>query len=60
MLTNLPIPYDICVTIPNFTSTYTMGSSPVKYSVLLNTNIVFNVKALVGTFNQEKALVTFK
>ena len=46
MVTKLSIPYE---QRPNFTSTY-RGLTPVQHSVL-------NVKAIVGTFNQEKALV---
>ena len=49
MLTNPPILYDFCVGAP-ISHLLTMGSTPVYHSVL-------NVKALVGTFNQEKALV---
>ena len=52
MLTNLPVPCDLCVRHPNFISTY-RGLTPVYYSL----NSFFNVKTLVGTFNQEKALV---
>ena len=49
MLTNPPVPYDFCVGVP-ISRLLTVGSTPVKHSVL-------NVKALVGAFNQEKALV---
>ena len=49
MLTNPPIPYDFCVGDP-ISRLLTLGSTPVQHSIL-------NVKALVGTFNQEKALV---
>ena len=49
MLTNLLVPYDLCIDIP-ISCLLTVGSMPVKHSVL-------NVKALVGAFNQEKALV---
>ena len=44
-----PIPYDNCggVPISNF---LTIGLTPVSHSVL-------NVKALVGTLNQERALL---
>ena len=49
MLTNLPVPKDFCVG-DSISRLLTMGSTPVKYSVL-------NVKALVAAFNQEKALV---
>ena len=44
MLTNPPVPYD------PISHVLTFGSTPVLHSV-------FNVKALVGTYNQEKALV---
>ena len=44
MLTNPPISFDLYVGVP---STY--GLTPAHHSVL-------NVKALVGAFNQEKAL----
>ena len=49
MLTNPPVPYDFCIGVP-ISRLLTMGSMPIKHSVL-------NVKALVGAFNQEKALV---
>ena len=49
MLTNLPVPYDYCVGVP-ISHLLTVGSTPVQHSVL-------NVKALVGAYNQEKALV---
>ena len=48
MLTNLPVPYDFCVGDP-ISRLLTVGSTPVLRSVL-------NVKALIGAFNQEKAL----
>ena len=49
MLTNPPVPYDLCVMdpIPHWE---TVGSMHVQHSVL-------NVKAVVAAFNQEKALV---
>ena len=44
MLTNLPVPYDLCVVS--------------KFHVyLLGLNAHLNMKALVGIFNQEKAVV---
>ena len=49
MLTKPPVPYDFCVGVP-ISRLLTVGSTPVYHSVL-------NVKALVGVFNQEKALV---
>merc|ERR1711949_84386 len=49
MLTNLPVPYDNCVGV-SISHQLTVGSTSVYNSVL-------NVKALVGAFNQEKALV---
>ena len=49
MLTNPPVPYDFCVGVP-ISRLLTVGSTPVQHSVL-------NVKALVGAFNQKKALV---
>ena len=49
MLTKPPVPYDFCVGVP-ISRLLTVGSTLIKHSVL-------NVKALVGTFNQEKALV---
>ena len=49
MLTNLPVLYDFCIVDP-ILHLLTMGSKPVQHSVL-------NVKALVGAFNQEKALI---
>ena len=49
MLTNLPVLYDFCVGIP-MSRLLTVGSTPVQNSVL-------NMKAVVGAFNQEKALV---
>merc|ERR1711994_255922 len=49
MLTNPPVPYDFCVGVP-ISHLLTVGSTPVQHSVL-------NVKALVGAFNQEKALI---
>ena len=51
MLTNPPVPYDFCIGVPiSRLLTVGVGSSPVQHSVL-------NVKAQVGAFNQEKALV---
>ena len=50
MLTNLPVPYDFCVGVP-ISCLLTVGST---FSIF---DIDLNVKALVGTFNQEKALV---
>ena len=47
MLTNPPIPYDLCVGVP---ISRLRGLMPIYHSVL-------NMKALVGAFNQEKALV---
>ena len=44
MLTNLPVPYDHCVDDPTY-----RGLKPVYH-------IIINGKALVGAFNQEKAL----
>ena len=52
MLTNLPIPYDLGRR-PNFTSTYCGVNARLAECL----NSVLNVKVLVGTFNQEKALV---
>ena len=49
MLTNPPVLYDFCVGIP-ISHLLTVGSTPIQHSVL-------NVKALLGTFNIEKALV---
>ena len=49
MLTNLPVPYDFCIGVP-ISRLLTVGSTPVQHSVL-------NVKAVIATFNQEKALV---
>ena len=49
MLTKSPVPYDVCTGVP-ISRLLTVGSTPVQHSVL-------NVKALVGAFNQEKALV---
>ena len=46
---NLPVPCDNCIEDP-ISRLLTVGSTPVSHSVL-------NVKALVGAFNQEKALV---
>ena len=43
------VPYDFCVGVP-ILRLLTVGSTPIQHSVL-------NVKALVGAFNQEKALV---
>ena len=48
MLTNPPIPYDLCVGVPILHHQLTVG---------LHLNSVLNVKALVGAVNQEKALV---
>ena len=45
----LPVPYDSCAGVP-LSCLLTVGSTPVQHSVL-------NVKALVGAFNQGKALV---
>ena len=62
MLTNPSVLYDFCVGNP-ISHLLTVGSTPVKHSVLivnacvLIVNSVLNVKALVGTFNQEKVLV---
>ena len=52
MLTNLPVPYDLCVRVP-ISCLLTMFRR--LFSLVVN--IVLNVKALVGAFNQEKALV---
>ena len=52
MLTNQPVPYDFCVGDP-ISRLLTVGSTPLKHSVCLNSVL----KALVGAFNQEKALV---
>ena len=53
MLTNSPVLFDFC--IGNLIShLFTVGSMPVYHSVL---NSVLNVKALIGAFNQETALV---
>ena len=49
MLTNLSVLYDFCVGDP-ISRLLTVGSTLIQYSVLY-------VKALVGAFNQEKALV---
>ena len=49
MLTNPPVLYDFYVGVP-ISRLLTVGSTPVQHSVL-------NVKALVGAFNQEKALL---
>ena len=49
MLTNQPVLYDFCVIDP-ISCLLTLGSTPIWHSVL-------NVKAVVDTFNQEKALV---
>ena len=49
MLTNPPVPYDLCVGVP-ISRLLTVRSMSVSCSVL-------NVKAIVGAFNQEKALV---
>ena len=46
MLTNPPVPYDLCVGVPWVNA---------RLAECLNS--VLNVKALVGAFNQEKALV---
>ena len=54
MLTKPPVPYDFCTGVP-ISCLLTMGSMPVQHSVFINS--VFNVKALVGAFNQEKAIV---
>ena len=43
------LPYDFCVDVP-ISRLLTMGSTPILHSVS-------NVKLLIGTFNQEKALV---
>ena len=55
MLTSPPVPCDFCVGVP-ISCLLTLGSMPVEHSVL-TLNSVLNVKALVGAFNQEKALV---
>ena len=52
MLTNLPVPYDICVCNP-ISRLLTMRSMPVKQSVLI---VVLDVKAVVAAFKQEKNL----
>ena len=46
MLTNLPIPYDFCISVP-ISCLLTVGSM----------SIFLNVKTLVDAFNHEKALV---
>ena len=51
MLTNPPVPYDFCVGVP-ISRLLTVGSTLIKHSVL-------NVKALVGTFNQESLVGAF-
>ena len=51
MLTNLPIPYDLCIRVPIY---YFLR---VTICLAYCLHSVFNVKVLVGTFNQEKALV---
>ena len=51
MLTNPLVPYDSCVGVP-ISCLFTVGSSIVSLSLYS----VLNVKALVGSFNQEKAL----
>ena len=50
---NPSVPYDPCVGVP-ISHLFTVGSMPVYHSVL---NSVLNVKALIGAFNQETALV---
>ena len=52
MLTNLLIPYDLGVKIP-ISRQLTMSNA----YLALCLNSVLNVKALVGAFNQEKALI---
>ena len=49
MLTSPPVPYAFSIGNP-ISRLLTVGSTPIQHSVL-------NVKALVGAFNQEKALV---
>ena len=49
----LPVPYDTCASCPNFTSTY----YGVNACLALGLDRFLNVKALIGAFNQEKALV---
>ena len=49
MITNPPVPHDLCIVDIPISCILTVGSTPVQHSVL-------NVKALVGAFNQEKAL----
>ena len=51
MLTNLPVPYDLCI---RFLISFLLIMGKHR---LLCPNSVLNVKALVGAFNQEKALV---
>ena len=52
-----PVPHDNRVGDP-ISRLLTVGSTPIWHSVLiLNSNSVLNVKALVGAFYQEKALV---
>ena len=53
MLTNPPIPYDLCVNNP----ISRLLTPWVNARIVHCLNRVLNVKALVGAFNQEKALV---
>ena len=55
MLTNPPVPYDFCVSVP-ISCLLSVGRG-VNARLAQCLNIVLNVKALVGAFNQEKALV---
>ena len=52
MLTNLPVPYETFALVSQFYVYLPWGQHP--FSIVSNS--VINVKALVGAFNQEKAL----